>query len=262
MHFEPRFNQDFGSVRVHTDGQAAEAAEGIGARAYTLGEHVVFGAGEFAPASGAGQHLLAHELAHVVQQRAGVNASGDATVQRVPAPPEPTEHVGTSLWAKNAAGHDLQPSLEDIVQGELADCYLFAALGAIVVTDPNKIRHMITDNGDGTYTVRFHGIGHFSDATQTVTADFVQHKHGQAGRRGAFWPLVIEKAYAKQKGGLDKIGHGGWPGVVIDDLTNVSASTFDPREETVEYIMAKLTQAHVKKVARDLDLAEARGCER
>ena len=68
--FEPRFGHDFARVRVHADARAAESAGAVGARAYTVGEHVVFGAGEHAPGSAAGRRLMAHELAHVVQQRA------------------------------------------------------------------------------------------------------------------------------------------------------------------------------------------------
>jgi hypothetical protein len=66
--FEPRLGADLAPVRVHTDGQAAQSAQDFHARAYTFGSHVVFGAGQFQPASPAGQRLLAHELAHVVQQ--------------------------------------------------------------------------------------------------------------------------------------------------------------------------------------------------
>jgi outer membrane protein OmpA-like peptidoglycan-associated protein len=68
---EPRFGHDFGAVRVHADARAAEAAERAGARAYTLGSDVVFGAGEYQPQSAPGRRLIAHELAHVVQQARG-----------------------------------------------------------------------------------------------------------------------------------------------------------------------------------------------
>jgi hypothetical protein len=60
--------RDFSPVRVHTDARAAESARAVGARAYTVGQNIVFGAGQYAPGSGAGQRLLAHELAHTVQQ--------------------------------------------------------------------------------------------------------------------------------------------------------------------------------------------------
>ncbi|PWB55635.1 MAG: hypothetical protein C3F18_05510 [Nitrosomonadales bacterium] len=66
--FEPRFGRDFSAVSIHTGEPAARLARSVGARAFTLGHDIVFGAGEFAPGSAEGQHLLAHELTHVVQQ--------------------------------------------------------------------------------------------------------------------------------------------------------------------------------------------------
>lgn len=65
---EEHFGYDFGHVRVHDDAQAALAAGAVNARAYTVGRDIVFGAGRHAPHTTQGRHLLAHELAHVVQQ--------------------------------------------------------------------------------------------------------------------------------------------------------------------------------------------------
>lgn len=66
---ESRFGRDFSRVRLHTDGAAAESAAAVGARAYTIGQDVVFGAGRYAPTTADGRTLLAHELAHTLQQR-------------------------------------------------------------------------------------------------------------------------------------------------------------------------------------------------
>jgi hypothetical protein len=66
--FEPRFGMDFSGIRVHTDSQAAETAQSVQAKAFTTGQNIVFGAGEYAPESGQGRRLLGHELVHVVQQ--------------------------------------------------------------------------------------------------------------------------------------------------------------------------------------------------
>ncbi len=66
--FEPRFGADFSQVRVHTGPRAAESAQSVHARAFALGSNVVFNSGEFAPHHAAGRRLIAHELAHVVQQ--------------------------------------------------------------------------------------------------------------------------------------------------------------------------------------------------
>lgn len=60
--FEPRFGYDFGGVRVHTDGQAMDSARSVRAHAYTLGQDIVFGSGQYAPETPAGKQLLAHEL--------------------------------------------------------------------------------------------------------------------------------------------------------------------------------------------------------
>lgn len=65
---EQRFGHDFSQVHIHTDARAAESAEAVHARAYTVGRDVVFGAGQYAPSSADGRRLLAHELTHVVQQ--------------------------------------------------------------------------------------------------------------------------------------------------------------------------------------------------
>lgn len=69
--FEPRFGHDFGAVRLHTNSAADAAARAARARAFTLRNDVVFAAGEYAPSLGRGRQLIAHELAHVVQQRPG-----------------------------------------------------------------------------------------------------------------------------------------------------------------------------------------------
>jgi hypothetical protein len=65
---EPRFGHDFSRVRVHTDARAAESARAVNSFAYTLGQDIVFGAGQYEPNTQAGKRLLAHELTHVVQQ--------------------------------------------------------------------------------------------------------------------------------------------------------------------------------------------------
>src|SRR6266496_4231868 len=66
---ESRFGHDFGQVRVHTDSSAAESARAVNAHAYTVGKEIVFAQGQFAPHTEEGQHLLAHELAHTLQQK-------------------------------------------------------------------------------------------------------------------------------------------------------------------------------------------------
>jgi Domain of unknown function (DUF4157) len=68
---ESRFGQSFADVRIHDDSRAHASAAGLQAKAYTHGQHIVFGAHRFSPHAGEGKRLMAHELAHVVQQRRG-----------------------------------------------------------------------------------------------------------------------------------------------------------------------------------------------
>ncbi len=76
---EAGFGADFSQVRIHTDAAAASSARSVQAQAYTVGNDIVLGSGSPSLESASGQHGLAHELAHVVQQRSG-------PVQGTPAP--------------------------------------------------------------------------------------------------------------------------------------------------------------------------------
>ncbi|HEY3127845.1 MAG TPA: DUF4157 domain-containing protein [Acidobacteriota bacterium] len=78
--FEPRFNRDFGQVRVHGGPSAAETAKSIDARAFTVGRNIAFAAGQYAPKSAEGQRLLAHELTHVAQQGYGQRLAESKTL--------------------------------------------------------------------------------------------------------------------------------------------------------------------------------------
>ncbi|HEY0254098.1 MAG TPA: DUF4157 domain-containing protein [Kofleriaceae bacterium] len=69
--FESSLGADLSSVRVHTGAESQAAASSVGAKAYTVGQDIHFGAGQYDPSSHGGEHLLAHEVAHTVQQQGG-----------------------------------------------------------------------------------------------------------------------------------------------------------------------------------------------
>jgi hypothetical protein len=98
---ESRFGHDFSQVRVYTDAPAARSAQALGARAYTYGRDLVFAPGAYEPHTAAGQRLLAHELAHVVQQAQG--RSGAYAAQEA-----------------EAEGHARQPSADPAPAGQAA----------------------------------------------------------------------------------------------------------------------------------------------
>ncbi len=142
---EPRFGHDFSQVRVHSDARAAEAASAIGARAYTVSRDIVFGANEYAPQTDSGCRLLAHELTHVVQQRAGVQLSsgvgqaGDAY-----------ERQADAVANQVVNGRSAEGILESAARGSWAGPVRRKAATAIQLqSDPSKKTSPKTVNQQG-----------------------------------------------------------------------------------------------------------------
>ena len=81
---EARFGRELSDVRIHHDAIASHSAAELKARAYAVGKHVAFGEGEFSPTTLEGRRLLAHEIAHVIQQN-----ETEPRVQRAPSPADP-----------------------------------------------------------------------------------------------------------------------------------------------------------------------------
>jgi hypothetical protein len=127
---EQRFAHDFSRVRVHADGQAATSAQAVHARAYTVGRDVVFGQGQYVPTTSDGKHLLAHEMAHVLQQqnsapsimKFGLGSLGGCVE---PVPPERCKHpTGYSIGPGRACMEAIRFGLADsprTIEGESLD---------------------------------------------------------------------------------------------------------------------------------------------
>jgi outer membrane protein OmpA-like peptidoglycan-associated protein len=102
---ESRFGYDFGTVQIHNDSLAHQSSKEINALAYTHGYHVVFGSGQYQPNTDSGRQLLAHELAHVVQQGNGLQRNiqrhtlenDPATAPAMSCPIATTSPAGLSL---------------------------------------------------------------------------------------------------------------------------------------------------------------------
>jgi hypothetical protein len=122
---EPRLGFDLSAIRVHTGRQAADSAAAVNALAYTVGRHIVFGAGQYSPGCDAGRRLIAHELAHVVQQGAGddmppqtisdpADASereADRAAEAALSPPPVAEFRPSQTVARVADSSRLQPKM-------------------------------------------------------------------------------------------------------------------------------------------------------
>jgi hypothetical protein len=118
--FEQRFDFSFANVRVHSDAAANESARTLGARAYTLGKSITFGRDEYEPSTRQGRQLLAHELAHVVQQSRSQQPTG-------------RHSVASSL--SRAPAHAVQRKM--VATGESAG---FASLMNTILAVQNEIR--------------------------------------------------------------------------------------------------------------------------
>lgn len=128
---ESRFGHDFSHVRIHTDGKAAQSAQSVNAKAFTVGQNVVFNSGQYAPKTRASKSLIAHELTHVMQQQpqreiadssdnkseveniddnrlfAKFTSAENLTIQK-----QPSGRAGTSVYSETADEiHNTQPGV-------------------------------------------------------------------------------------------------------------------------------------------------------
>ena len=111
---ESGFGEDFSSVRIHTGAAASESAKSVNAHAYTVGEAIVFQDGLYRPETEVGRRMLAHELAHVVQQRqgpvAGAPAPGGITIS------DPRDRFEQEADRRRTPGHS-RPGGEERLGG-------------------------------------------------------------------------------------------------------------------------------------------------
>ncbi len=160
--FESRMGQDFSGVRIHTDSKAADAAQAIQAKAFTLGNNIVFNTGQYSHDNQEGKKLLAHELTHVVQQSGSDGISAGRCNENRGAPPNSRMEAAIRVLGRTAtvrlqrapkssvkASHDLsgvQARLDKIIRtGGPLPTDKTTVVGALIVnvegyTGPKEIR--------------------------------------------------------------------------------------------------------------------------
>ncbi len=116
--FEARFGCDFSRVRIHTGVSAERSTRELNAQAYVMGNSVVFAAGRFAPQTSCGRRLLAHELAHVIQQNDRKNRGGLAEIHRSPARPadDQLQQLRAAIEALRAPAASQEPAYEVVAE--------------------------------------------------------------------------------------------------------------------------------------------------
>lgn len=159
-HMEARFGYDFSKVQVHTGTDAERSARVVNARAYTVGRDVVFGEGRFTPNTSEGQRLIAHELAHVVQQsgtdRTNFSRVSDLVIQRA---------VLSPRFTGDATLVDISNGTGTLRNGDTSDAV-------------RKVQHAIADSG---ILYRAYGVdGIFGDETERTVRRF-QSNNGVSG---------------------------------------------------------------------------------
>ena len=244
---EPRLGKDLGHVRIHDNAAAAESATAVGADAYTLGANVVFAAGQHRPETPQGRRLLAHELAHTLQQTAGHGAMRFA--------PATTVRMGQPRDAAEAGAE----RIADQVVRATQPIPVPAASAVSAVTQPTLQRQMsspssnlptVAQNGDNVYVK----IGDLSIADGTLPPDV-------AGN------FNVSASYVNETGVLDitvRVPQGGTMAFVptaSETLTAVSSKyrvtilqespSFEERgPRTVSRIAARLDDPRPTPAAR------------
>ncbi len=249
-----RLGFDFGRVRVHADGQAAESARAVRARAYTVGHDVVFGAGEYAPQSRDGQRLIAHELMHVRQQAGarpllqrwnvfdeigGWFAGDDFTPKTLSTYLQQRDAEGTieghsdsdnkaraivKAWKANRSAFTLTPKLKAILIKEMQSGFTgdddeLAILDVLNTATDAELTDLFTAQGLAAKSIDSDFHGHESD----LLADFFSRRF-----EGGF--AALEKGEVRVRSGAQPASAG--QGV------DVKAAPEPPRDDYV-FIMGK-----------------------
>ncbi len=155
---------------------------------------------------------------------------------------------------------------DDVLQGQAGDCYFLAAIAGVAKSQPKVIQDAITKNADGSYSVRFYEETWTSDK-QTfkpvvvkvdgdLAGDVDYRLYADEGRTGTeLWAPLMEKAYAKWKGGYEEIGNGGFSDNVLKELTGKQSSvaSTDYDKAWLQTMKAKLAAGGVVCAATRTD---------
>jgi hypothetical protein len=143
-----------------------------------------------------------------------------------------TDHPVTSYTYQKATGSLFVngDTYTDIKQGYLGDCYFMASLAEVALRQPADISNMFTDNGDGTYTVRFYegGVADYLTVDRWLPVDskgrlvYADLAYSASDPNTELWAALLEKAYATERYGSNTYAsiEGGWMGTVLTEVTN------------------------------------------
>jgi len=135
-------------------------------------------------------------------------------------------HDVTYGWVQGGKLYEADATDDDVMQGAAGDCYLLAVFNSMGRNHRDLLKSAIQPLGDGTYNVRFFqpdAQGAMQPVNVRVDGQVAflgsQVQYAKSPTQTEIWVSVLEKAYARWKGGFEAIGHGGSPGQVMTDLT-------------------------------------------
>ncbi|MEU6036012.1 DUF4157 domain-containing protein [Actinomadura sp. NPDC047616] len=261
---EARFGHDFGAVRVHDGPAAARSAADLDAAAYTVGHSVVLGGDGYAPGTAAGRRVLAHELAHVVQQAPQPTTDG----RRAPSPPAAAEREAHAAAEAAALGRPFrirerlapgtlarQPATPSAADVAAEDDRRLAALG---ITRQQLIDWATLPKGDfiGKYGLRF-WWNFPRDQVRALPGSLLRRVLPQEDQTLYQWPSGRVSTIADERAA--RVAEYRPPGTPLAGLTRGTALLAGARPETAEALgeAAELIEAGLPMAAAGVLRAKA-----
>jgi hypothetical protein len=230
--FEPRFGRDFSRVQLHSGPAASELARSVQARAFTLGDSIVFGAGQYAPGQQVGRRLLAHELTHVVQQ-GGTTPAAVSAIQR-----EPDESART--------GRDA--AIEGLDKWELACNRAISRYRDLLTHNLILFLADVLTSGKGSAAIDKIKGGFIQNATEQALGNLVAMGGvvigAHAGGR-AFAKLFLAARTGKVLGGFVSFIIGAIIEAVVGDLLDKSNEIIQATASQVDQLVTKVVNPAV-----------------
>jgi Domain of unknown function (DUF4157) len=218
LDLEQRFGLDLSAVRLHTDGAAADLAQQVQAQAFTVGQHVFFGAGHYHPGDRTGLHLLSHELVHTVQQTGArpLHARADAGAANPDRAPTAHDRMGTPVRPEaTVMANTVQRSVvEDsfvpprLPDGELVHQQLLKAYG---LHNPDLFTEVGIPGAKATHPADVTGRADMYMADPATTIGVVMLEVGESAQHlGGYRPRYLRAHTDLLKGGkaFDHAGQG------------------------------------------------------
>lgn len=147
---------------------------------------------------------------------------------------------------------DGPPSMEDINQGGVGDCWFLAAMGAELKHNPNFVQQHLRNNGNGTYTVTLYQDGKPVQVTVDGSVPTDNNGNGMPfvhgdpnwGTGGPTWPAIYEKAFAQLHGSYKGIDSGGYGSEEMSLLTGRKSAKLDPSMIPLQAVADQLAHGH------------------